>query len=208
MYITIGEREFCFYKMELEMIETNIQNIFAKFDKKTIQDLIQHKRYESLKSVVEKHYKHLLNLPVGKGLLHLKNEGDTFYKEFLNKYGDRNFSQFIVKGNDALLNRKGIYTIDVDDELVFAGICSSSFKLRFNQHIGNLSPKSCYKDGTATHCHINAQITEKIHRSKINFKICPMKETDDVRQVKNAIIKRFEPIWNLRASNDEFLSYS
>lgn len=203
MYLSIGDREYSFQKVELEIIKSNISNTFANFDKKTMRELIEHRRYSSVKVVVENEYQELLDESVGKALLQLKNEKDSFYKEFLNNYGDLNYTQFVVKGNDSVLSKKGIYTIVIDDQLVFAGVCANTFKLRFNQHIGNISPKCCYKDGTATHCHINARITEQLATAKIAFHVCPMKDVDEMKYVKNAIIKRFEPEWNLRTSREE-----
>lgn len=207
MYVKIGDREFPFHHVELEVIKSGIQNTFAKFDKKTLGELIQHRRYEPLKHKVESQYFHLLKESAGTALLQLKKEGDPFYKEFLNKYGDLSYSQLIVKGNESLLNRTGVYLIIMDDELVFTGVCANSFKTRFNQHIGNISPKSCFKDGTATHCHINARITHHSRQSKVHFKICPIKNNDEMKEVKNAIIDRFEPNWNLRFSREKVFSY-
>lgn len=208
MYLVIGDRECSFHKVELEVIESNISNKFANFDKRTVRELIQHHRYSSVKAAAENEYNELLDQPVGAALLQLKNNGDHFYKKFLNNYGDLIYTNFVVKGNAALLAKKGIYTIVVDDKLVFAGVCANSFKLRFNQHIGNISPKCCYKDGTATHCHINARITDKILTAKINFQICPMNDLAEMKYVKNAIIKRFEPEWNLRTAREEVFNFN
>ncbi|SOC06204.1 hypothetical protein SAMN05880501_104210 [Ureibacillus xyleni] len=203
MYVKLGDKEFCFHKLELEILDTGIKDTFAKFDKKTMRELLRHRRYEGLKSQFHGKYEQYLDIPAGKALYNLKSNGDPFYKQFLNNYGDLTYSHFAVKGNETLLNKTGVYTIVVDDELVFTGVCANSFKLRFNQHIGNISPKCCFKDGTATHCHINAKITDLYEKSKIQFKICPMNNLDEMKQVKNAIINRFEPIWNIRFSSRE-----
>lgn len=207
MYVKIGDREFPFYHVELEVVKTGIQNTFANFDKKTLGQLIQHPRYKPLKDKVENDYNHLLRESAGTALFNLKKQGDLFYKEFLNKYGDLTYSQLVVKGNESLLNKTGVYLIILDDELVFTGVCANSFKTRFNQHIGNISPKSCFKDGTATHCHINARITHHFERSKVHFKICPLKNNDEMKEVKNSIIDRFEPVWNLRFGREKVISY-
>lgn len=203
MYVKIGDREFVFHKVELDIIKTGIQNTFSKFDKKTMNELIQHKRYEFLKKQFETEYVHLLNQTAGQALFYLKEKGDSFYKQFLNNYGDLIYSHFVAKGNESLLSKSGVYTIVVDDELVFTGVCANSFKLRFNQHMGNISPKSCFKDGTATHCHVNAKITEKLLTSEIHFHICPMRSLTEMKQLKNSIINRFEPIWNLRIGRQD-----
>ena len=86
--------------------------------------------------------------PAGEALLELKFIGNPFYKQFLNNYGDLAYSRFVVKGNEELLQKKGVYNIIVNNELVFSGVCAKSFKERFNQHIGNISAKGCFRDGT------------------------------------------------------------
>ncbi|MFP3917314.1 hypothetical protein U5N28_05820 [Lysinibacillus telephonicus] len=206
MYVKIGDREFSFYRVDLDILKTGIQDIFSHFDKKTIRELLLQPRYKNIKDIFESNYKQFLDYPAGEVLFTLKKNKDPVYKLFLNNYGDLVYSQFVVKGNESLLNKSGLYMITVDEELVFAGVCANSFKLRFNQHIGNISPKCCYKDGTATHCHVNAKITESLPKGKVYFKICPMKNMDETKKVKNAIINRFEPIWNLRFGREELYS--
>ena len=203
MYVKLGEKEFGFYKLDVKVLETGIKDTFAKFDKKTMRELLSHRRYEGLKSQFQVRYEQYLDVPAGKALYDLKYKGDPFYKQFLNKYGDLTYSHFVVEGNETLLDKNGVYNIVVDEELVFTGVCANAFKVRFNQHIGNISPKCCFRDGTATHCHINSKITEIYPASKIQFKICPMSDLNQMKQLKNAIINRFEPIWNIRFGREE-----
>nr|WP_106779049.1 hypothetical protein [Lysinibacillus timonensis] len=203
MLLTIGDKQFDFYKAELIQMDSGLFNTFSKFVKKTLGELIAHHRYDSIKEHCVQKYSHLLDLPAGPAILQLKNEGDTYYKKFLNNYGDLNYSHFQIKGNETILNKSGVYTIIVDQELVFTGVCANSFKVRFNQHIGNISPKSCFKDGTATHCHVNANITEKFNTSKVQIQLCPLTSKSDMKSVRNYIINRFEPIWNIRLAKEE-----
>lgn len=203
MYVKLGDREFGFYKLDVEFLETGIKDTFARFDKKTMRELLRHRRYEGLKNQFQGKYEQYLDVPAGQALCDLKYKGDSFYQLFLNKYGDLTYSHFVVTGNETLLNKTGVYTIVADDELVFTGVCANAFRLRFNQHIGNISPKCCFKDGTATHCHINSKITEIYPKAKIQFKICPMTDLNQMKNLRNAIINRFEPIWNIRYGREE-----
>lgn len=203
MYVSIGDKRFDFQKIELDVLEMGIENTFAKFDKMTLSELVGQKKYEHLKGQTEKHYDSLLELSAGQALLTLKDAGDAFYRQFLNNYGDKLYSRFVVKGNEELLQQNGVYNVIVNDELAFSGVCARSFKERFNQHIGNISAKGCYRDGTATHCHINARLTEQFGKADIHFSICPMEDKKEMNQLKNAIIRRFEPIWNLRLGKEE-----
>ncbi|WP_413367471.1 hypothetical protein [Lysinibacillus sp. 3P01SB] len=203
MYVSIGDKRFDFHKIEIDVLEMGIENTFAKFDKMTLGELVGQKKYEHLKQQTEKHYGSLLELSAGEALLALKDAGDSFYRKFLNNYGDKLYSRFVVKGKEELLLQNGVYNIIVNDELTFSGVCARSFKERFNQHIGNISAKGCYRDGTATHCHVNARLTELFGKESIHFSICPIEDKKEMNQLKNAIIRRFEPIWNLRVAKDE-----
>lgn len=207
MYVTFGDKKYDFHKIELDVLEKGIENTFAKFDKMTLAELLQQKKYEHLKDDTEVHYSYLLNKPAGEALIELKEEGNLYYKQFLNNYGDLNFTRFVVKGNEDLLQKNGVYNIIVNNELVFSGVCARPYRERFNQHIGNISAKGCFKDGTATHCHINARLTDRFGKDKIYFSICPMDDKKEMNTLKNSIIRRFEPIWNLRAGKEgnEFL---
>ncbi|MGN7477293.1 hypothetical protein ACTHOQ_05515 [Solibacillus silvestris] len=202
MFIKINGERIDFTKVELIVIEQGIADLFESFDKKTLHELAAQKKYEHLKSYVEKHAVHMKDLPAGKALKKLKDEGNIFYKQFLNNYGDLAYSRFIVKGDEHLLKQKGVYTIIANNEMKFCGVCARSFKERFNQHIGNIYAKGCFRDGTATHCHVNAKITQMLPANDVHFAIYPMEHEKDMNSLKNAIIKRFEPEWNLRSNRD------
>ena len=205
MYITMGKDRFHFEEVGIEVLETGLENIFSRFDKMTLGELICRKKYDHLRDVTQEQYKTLLDVPAGQALLQLKTAQNHFYREFLNNYGDLTYSKFSVRGRKEPLQKSGVYLVLCDEELVFAGVCARSFRERFNQHLGNISAKGCYRDGTATHCHINAQLTRNFSRHQLSFAICPIDHKLEMNHLKNAIINRFEPIWNLRANNDSFI---
>lgn len=205
VYITMGKDRFHFERVGIEVLETGLENIFSRFDKMTLGQLVHHKKYAHLRKMTEQRYHELLNDPAGQALLKLKEGQQIFYREFLNNYGDLTYSKFVVEGQDAVLQKTGVYMVLCDEELVFAGVCARSFRERFNQHLGNISAKGCYRDGTATHCHINAQLTRKLDAHKIAFAICPIDNKVEMNEIKNGIINRFEPIWNLRSSSDSVI---
>ncbi|ATP40567.1 hypothetical protein CSE16_11180 [Solibacillus sp. R5-41] len=200
MFVTINEEQFAFQKVEIIVLEQGIHNLFSNFNKMTLQELVCQKKYEQLKELTEKNYVHLLEQPAGRAIQQIKNLGHPFYKQFLNNYGDLEYSRFAVKGSDEALQKNGVYIVIVDNELVFCGVCARTFKERFNQHIGSIYAKGCFRDGTATHCHINANITQKLQTSNVHFGICPIDDKKEMNDLKNAIIKRFEPEWNLRSN--------
>ncbi|MEG0471037.1 MAG: hypothetical protein RR588_01760 [Solibacillus sp.] len=200
MFVTIDEERFHFQKFKIFVLEQGIRNLFSNFDKMTLQELVCQKKYEHLKGSTEENYAYLLEEPAGKAVQQMKDLGHPFYKQFLNNYGDLEYSRFAVKGSDEALLKNGVYIVIVDDELVFCGVCARTFKERFNQHIGSIYAKGCFRDGTATHCHVNANITQKIQTSNVHFGICPIDDKVEMNRLKNAIIKRFEPEWNLRSN--------
>ncbi|MER2192902.1 MAG: hypothetical protein ABS951_18265 [Solibacillus sp.] len=205
MYITMGKDRFRFEKIGIEVLETGLENVFSRFDKMTLEQLIHQKKYEHLRSTTQQEYCALLGDPAGQALMELKEGQHDFYREFLNNYGDLSYTKFVVEGSEESLQKKGVYMVLCDEELVFAGVCARSFRERFNQHLGNISAKGCYRDGTATHCHINAQLTRKLAGHQMSLAICTIDNKKEMNQLKNAIINRFEPIWNLRSNQDAFI---
>lgn len=82
MYVKLGDREFGFYKLDVEFLETGIKDTFARFDKKTMRELLRHRRYEGLKSQFQGKYEQYLDVPAGQALYDLKYRGDSFYQLF------------------------------------------------------------------------------------------------------------------------------
>lgn len=199
MIIHINGEKIEFTKLDIVVLEQGIANLFESFDKKTLGELTKQKKYEHLKSFVNEQT-HLMEMPAGTALKALKNEGNHFYKQFLNNYGDLIYSRFIVSGDESLLKLRGVYTIVANNELKFCGVCARSFKERFNQHIGYIYAKGCFRDGTSTHCHVNANITQLLPTSDVHFAVYPMGDEKAMNKLKNAIIKRFEPEWNIRSN--------
>ena len=55
-----------------------------------------------MKIDTEKLYPQLLDKAAGQAILFIKRSGDSFYKQFLNNYGDLTYSLLVVKGSDDL----------------------------------------------------------------------------------------------------------
>lgn len=82
MFIKVGDREYPFHRIRIELIETGIQELFRLFDKKTIRELLQHRRYEHLKEKVIKEYTELLDVPAGIAIYQMKKIMTSFTKNF------------------------------------------------------------------------------------------------------------------------------
>ena len=83
----------------------------------------------------------------------------------LNKYGDREFCDFVVKTDR---NESGVYALYFDEKLVYIGK-AKDFKQRWSQvNYCHISPRNCFVGGQSTNCHINSEICKQ---TKANNKV-------------------------------------
>lgn len=170
-------------------------NLFKDKNNKTLEETISSKRYKSLEDDVRKNYRQSLDNKLGDFLLKLKFFNNDFYKKFLNKYGDLEYSIFSIQ-NDIHGKLKGVYFYYLDDELKYIGRCKDSMRLRVNNGYGKISPKNCFKDGQSTNCKINSLITK--HKNYIKLKMFPMTDGDEIEELEKSLIKKLNPEWNSR----------
>lgn len=104
-------------------------------------------------------YNNHLDTKIGDFLIFLKNNNDSFYKKFLNPYGDGEYCKFMISDQE-VIDKKGLYLYKLGEEVLYIGRCRDSFKKRFNQGYGTIHPKNCYLDGQSTNCHINSLINK------------------------------------------------
>jgi len=176
--------------------ETKIYtDIFKDKNNKTLKETIQTSKYKLLADRVNQNYSQELNTNLGDFLLKLKNDGDNFYKEFLNKYGDLQYSIFSL-ANKEQYNLKGVYFYYLNDELKYIGRCRDSMQKRVNSGYGKISPKNCFKDGQSTNCKVNALVTK--HRENIELKIFAMDDKREIEELESRLILECEPVWNER----------
>ena len=183
-----------FLPVALQFAEHRIINIFALKNNRTLGETILHPRYRSLKSTVDAHYSDYFNMPLGRFLLERKNQGDPFYRSFLNSYGDATFCTFRI--DDAqVLSQKGLYAYVTGNIVRYLGRCRDAFGKRVNQGYGMIHPKNCYRDGQATNCHLNALIAEQ--QAHISFHVFPMIDSDEIIRLERALIQAHLPDWNI-----------
>src|SRR5436305_529099 len=116
--------------------------VFAAKCNRTLAETVRHRRYAHLAKEVFQSYAPYLSWPLGKALLHLKSEGDEFYRRFLNDHGEEPFCRFRVA--DAwCLNKRGVYLYAVGNQLSYIGRCLDSFRQRIDNGYGRISPKNC-----------------------------------------------------------------
>lgn len=176
--------------------ETDIyRDIFKDKNNKTLKETIETSRYKHLTDRVNEKYTQDLNTNLGEFLLKLKDNGDVFYKEFLNKYGDLEYSAFYLANRDQY-SLKGVYFYYLNDELKYIGRCRDSMQKRVNSGYGKISPKKCFIDGQSTNCKVNSLVTK--NKNSIVLKIFAMEDVKEIEELESRLILENEPIWNGR----------
>lgn len=188
--------ELQFIQLEFEEIE--YRDVFFRKNNKTLGETLEHRRYHKLKNRLSKKYDDQMKEPLGCFLNSLKSNGDESYKWFLNEFGDLEYSNFWIKKDDEMLEKKGIYAYYLEDKLVYIGRCRDSMRKRVNQGYGRIAPKNCYLDGQSTNCHLNSLITRV--RNHISLWMFPETEDEEIIFREKQLIKSYKPEWNIQLS--------
>lgn len=184
-----------FEYVELNFCDTTRVDIIGEKNNKTVAETLIHHKYAKLKPETLERYPGALSQLLGAFLLQLKHEKDPFYKRFLNKYGDLEYSTFKI-ADSAFLNRTGVYTYFLEDELKYIGRCKDSMRGRINQGYGTIHPKNCYIDGQATNCHLNSMITPV--RKNISLWLHSIDTIPEIERIEKLLIREFSPPWNIQ----------
>jgi len=187
--------EHLLIKIPLKFESKIYTNVFKDKNNSTLQETIKSPRYKSLITTVFKKYSQDLDTNLGDFLIKLKKRGDSFYKKFLNKYGDLEYSTFYL-ANEEQYDLKGVYFYYLNNELKYIGRCRDKMKSRVNNGYGKISPKKCFIDGQSTNCKVNALITK--HRNNITLKIYAMNDIKEIENLEKRLIDMIEPDWNKR----------
>ncbi|MEK4039421.1 hypothetical protein MHH49_18030 [Paenibacillus sp. FSL F4-0122] len=193
MKFMINSYDLTFREIPLVFMTSLYSDVFATKNNKTLRETIEHKKYNIFKNIVISNYKAYLDIGLGSFVAILKDKGDIFYKEFLNKNGDKIYSQFYIS-DKPVQSSKGIYLYCVDKEVKYIGRCKDSFGKRINQGYGKVQPKNCYIDGQSTNCHLNSLITE--NKEKIKFYILELCDEKQIVELEVTLIKKYKPEWN------------
>ncbi|PYZ94939.1 hypothetical protein CR194_05310 [Salipaludibacillus keqinensis] len=194
MKINWNSQELEFMPIDLIFKSSNLENIFADKNNNSLGETIEHKRYLKFKERVQNSYSDFLEWELGRFLHRLKSLDDRFYMNFLNKNGDKVYSNFYIDDKN-YLNSKGLYAYFVGDEVKYIGRCRDSFKKRINQGYGKIHPKNCYLDGQSTNCHLNNLVT--LNKDQVKFCVYPMENVDEIVLLEEALIRELKPQWNI-----------
>jgi hypothetical protein len=121
--------KYSFQKVPLIFDEGLKTNVFKDYAQKTLIQFTEKYLAFGFYDKIEKDYANFKNMPLGHFLLQCKNNGDTFYKNYLLEYGDSTYSTFHIADKD-ILNKMGVYLywLEGEKEPSYIGITVDSFK--------------------------------------------------------------------------------
>lgn len=182
-------------EVQLKFLDTEIDNIFSKYDKYLLKDILQKPKYKKLSEYISSKYSNYLNNNLSEFLIKMKERNILDYKLFLNPYGDLKYCSFKVIDED-LNNSKGIYLYKIESKIVYIGRCLDNFAKRFNYGYANINPKNCYLDGQSTNCRINNLIND--NRANIKLFILKMDDNEKIKNLETELINKYKPEWNIQ----------
>jgi hypothetical protein len=188
------DNEIEFQPVALRFGNGEFRAVFAAKNNKSVSETLGHRRYANLNEEITRQYSSFLDWPLGEFVRHLKESDDSFYRRFLNKYGDSTFCRFAIT-DDRYLSKKGLYVYTVERELRYIGRCKDTFKKRINYGYGQIHPKNCFLDGQATNCHLNALIAQCTET--IALWIHPMTNDEEIEHTEIRLINLYNPAWNI-----------
>jgi KaiC/GvpD/RAD55 family RecA-like ATPase len=200
MELLIENTTIKFEIIPVTIIQRDLQNIFLD-NKKTLRYSLEKAiadKKNRLNKIASEHltkYSTMLDLNLGEFLFRLKNESNSDYKLYLNKYGDRRYCIYKI---DQFLNDKGIYCYVVDNKIKYLGRSRKTFKERFNEY-GKITAYNCLIDGQATNCHINS-IINSIENVFVGIYKMTNKSDEEIKEMEKRILKHKTFEWNIQKS--------
>jgi len=185
--------EYQFHSVPLSFQKGVFSDLFGKKNNKTVRETLAHPKYASLRDATEAAYPSRLREPLGSFLLDLKQNGDDFYRRFLNPYGDLEYSIFQIT-DKSVFDKCGVYAYKAGGELCYIGRCRNALQKRINQGYGKIHPKNCYRDGQITNCRLNALIT--MGSEAVSFWFCEL-ASDKIIATERCLIDEYQLRWNI-----------
>jgi hypothetical protein len=193
--LTFNGAAYTFQEAELYFDGNSYSDVFAGKKNKTLAQTISKKEYCHLERKARTRYSRFLDEELGSFLKRLKDDGDLFYTQFLNEYGDSVYSRFKI--NDAKpAAKKGLYIYCVKAALKYIGRSVVPFGKRINDGYGRISPKNCYVDGRTTNCHVNSLITK--HKEHVHLLLLPLQSDGQIITLEKNLIREYSPEWNIQ----------
>jgi hypothetical protein len=165
--VALKDQTYYFREVPLHFGHGVVRNLFAKAAA-PVRQIISLPPYNDIKPVVETRYAPYLDSITGPFLLELKQNHDGFYREFLNGHGDGEYCRFRTT-DSGLEEQEGIWLVVIGDHICAAGGCHGRFADTINETLGSILPVTCYRDGDATSCRINALVCRNRNDAGLYF---------------------------------------
>ena len=193
--LSLQNETFEFAETPLLHEGVRVTDVFALKNNKSLRVTIGHPKYSKLASRVEARYAISLDVRLGDFLRNLKQNGDPFYREFLNQHGDDEYCRFKL-ADPGVKRLKGLYCFTVDERLKYIGKSTDSFAKRIDQGYGTIHPKNCFHDGQSTNCHLNGLIAQVA--GQLRLFLHPMMDDRMIEFAEAQLIMKYDPEWNVQ----------
>jgi hypothetical protein len=150
-------KTFYFKPAGLQFLRGTRHDLFSHAER-TLQQALQSPGFSEVKPVFVQEYAKYLPLRIGPVTEDLRKKADRRYLLLLNRYGDRDFSSFVLADPDQA-QKKGILIVFLQGRLCHIAACHTTFADLVDRVFGNVTADTCYRDGDETACHINSIVT-------------------------------------------------
>lgn len=183
-----------FRRIPIGFDEATRTEVFGRYDQETLDEALSRDAYNQLTEEVRSRHFEFLSYPLGLFLAKLKlKDRDPFYLQFLNPYGDLEYTTFRI-ADPRFLKAKGVYAYVHGDELLYIGGCINSMEQQIDQGCGSISSRKCLIPGQPASCLLNAKITE--HRSRLSLWIHMIEDDGAIAELTKALVAELSPPWN------------
>lgn len=151
---------------------------------KTLAELLAEPAFGHLKDPVNAKYSRYLPLKAGLFLSQLKERHDSFYREFLNPYGDERYGT-VMAGNSNETGKRGVLIVVVNRGLYHVADSPEPIATTINTRLARVGPDDCLLTGDPERCRVNALLCG--NRSESGLYVYPSENDAERRQIVDAI---------------------
>jgi hypothetical protein len=150
-------KTFYFRPAGLRFLRGTRHDLFSHAER-TLQQALESPGFAEVKPAFVQEYAQYLPLRLGPVTEELRKKNDRRYQLLLNRYGDRDFSSFILADPEQA-QKKGILIAFLEGRLCHIAACHTTFADPVDHAFGNMTADKCYRDGDETACRINSIVT-------------------------------------------------
>jgi hypothetical protein len=152
--VPAGEKTLYFKLVKLKFSGGVRENIFSRVQK-PLEETIKNPVFNHLLPAINTRYSRYLTLKTGLFLSQLKERHDSFYREFLNIYGDETYGAFRCEDSGEG-DRKGVLVVIAGGGIYAVFCCPDTIRCMINDTFGRISAEECLLSGDSIRCRINA----------------------------------------------------